>query len=93
MKVNWGEKEKGKCIIKLATGSTFLAKRKGLNDIGLYMVLGKNSDIFLGKYEKKIMAVNISTGQIRAFPEDAIIQTVDAEVNLSNFILKNLLTN
>lgn len=93
MKVNWGKKEMGKCIAELATGSTFLAKRKGLNGITLYMVLGKNSDIFLERYERKIMAVNLSSGQIRAFPEDAKVQAVEAEVNLSNFILKNPLTN
>jgi len=93
MKVNWGKKETGKCIVELATGSTFLAKRKGLNDIALYMVLGKNSDIFLERYERKIMAVNLSSGQIRAFPEDTKVQTIEAEVNLSNFILNNLLTN
>lgn len=80
MKVNWSNKEIGKCIAELATGSTFLAKRKGLNGITLYMVLGKNSDIFLEKYERKIMAVNLSSGQIRAFPEDAKVEPVDAEV-------------
>lgn len=82
MKINWGKKEMEKCIVELATGSTFLAKRKGLNGMALYMVLDKNSDIFLEKYERKIMAVNLSSGQIRAFPEDAKVQTVEAEVIL-----------
>ena len=86
MKVNWSKKEMGKCIAELATGSTFLAKKKGLNGMALYMVLGKNSDIFLEKYERNIMAVNLSSGQIRAFPEDAKVEPVEAEVNLSNFI-------
>lgn len=82
MKVNWGKKEMGKYIVELATGSTFIAKRKGLNSVALYMVLGKNSDIFLEKYERKIMAVNLSSGQIRVFSEDEKVQTVEAEVNL-----------
>lgn len=82
MKVNWGKKEMEKCIVELATGRTFLAKRKGLNGMALYMVLGKNSDIFLEKYERKIMAVNLYSGQIRAFPEDAKVEPVDAEINL-----------
>ena len=83
MKINWGKKEMGKCIVELAIGSTFLAKKKGLNGMSLYMVLGKNSDIFLEKYERKIMAVNLSSGQIRVFPEDEKVQIVEAEVNLS----------
>lgn len=83
MKVNWGKKEMEKCIAELVIGSTFLAKKKGLNGMALYMVLGKNSDIFLEKYERKIMAVNLSSGQIRVFPEDEKVQTVEAEVNLS----------
>lgn len=82
MKINWGKKETGKFIIELAIGSTFLAKKKGLNGMALYMVLGKNSDIFLEKYERKIMAVNLSSGQIRVFPEDEKVQIVEAEVNL-----------
>lgn len=82
MKINWGKNEMGICIAELAIGSTFLAKRIGFNDITLFMVLGKNSDIFLEKYERKIMAVNLSSGQIKAFPEDAKVQIVEAEVNL-----------
>lgn len=82
MKINWGKKEMVKCIAELAIGSTFLAKRIGLNDITLFMVLGKNSNIFLERYERKIMAVNLSSGQIKAFPEDAKVQIVEAEVNL-----------
>lgn len=82
MKINWGKKETGKFIIELAIGSTFLAKKKGLNGMALYMVLGKNSDIFLERYERKIMAVNLSSGQIRVFPEDEKVQIVEAEVNL-----------
>ena len=82
MKINWGKKEMEKCIVELATGSTFLAKRKGLNGMALYMVLDKNSDIFFVFFERKILAVNLSSGQIRAFPEDAKVQTVEAEVIL-----------
>lgn len=41
-----------------------------MNEIGLYMILDKNSGVFLDSYQSNIMAVNLSTGQIRAFPGD-----------------------
>lgn len=81
MKINWGEKkEKGIYIYELAPGSTFLAKRKGLNGMALYMILDKNSGVFLDSYKNNIMAVNLSTGQIRAFPGSQKVEPVDAEV-------------
>lgn len=54
-----------------------------MNEIGLYMVLDKNSGVFLDSYRNNIMAVNLSTGQIRAFPENQKVEPVDAEVILS----------
>lgn len=83
MKINWDEKkEKGIYIYELKVGSTFFSKRKGKDEIGLYMILDKNSGVFLDRYKNNIMAVNLSTGQIRAFPEIQKVETVDAEVNL-----------
>ena len=83
MKVNWGEKkEMGSYLFDLKVGSTFFSKRKGINEIGLYMVLDKNSGVFLDRYRNNIMAVNLSTGQIRAFNGHQKVEPVDAEVNL-----------
>lgn len=53
-----------------------------MNEIGLYMVLDKNSGVFLDSYRNNIMAVNLSTGQIRAFPGSQKVEPVDAEVIL-----------
>lgn len=87
MKINWGEKkEKGSYLYELKVSSTFFSKRKGMNEIGLYMVLDKNSGVFLDSYRNNIMAVNLSTGQIRAFPESQKVEPVDAEVIFKNKI-------
>lgn len=53
-----------------------------MNEIGLYMVLDKNSGVFLDSYRNNIMAVNLSTGQIRAFPDSQKVEPVEAEVIL-----------
>lgn len=83
MKVNWGEKEIGSYLFDLKVGSTFFSKRKGKDEIELYMVLNKNSGVFRDIYRNNIMAVNLSTGQIRAFPGSQKVEPVDAEVNFS----------
>ena len=85
MKINWGEKKES-YLYELKVGSTFFSKRKGMNEIGLYMVLDKNSGVFLDSYRNNIMAVNLSTGQIRAFPENQKVEPVDAEVIFKNKI-------
>ena len=82
MKVNWGEKEIGSYLFDLKVGSTFFSKRRGINEIGLYMVLDKNSGVFLDSYRNNIMAVNLSTGQIRAFPGTQKVEPTNAEVIL-----------
>ena len=83
MKVNWGEKKEiGSYLFNLKVGSTFFSKRKGINELGLYMVLDKNSGVFLDSYRTNIMAVNLSTGQIRAFPGTQKVKPVNAEVIL-----------
>lgn len=84
MKINWGEKKEiGNYLFELKVGSTFFSKRKGKNEIGLYMVVDRNSGIFLDSYRNNIMAVNLATGQIRAFDGNQKVEPVDAEVNLS----------
>lgn len=83
MKVNWGEKKEiGSCLFELKVGSTFFSKKKGMNEIGLYMVLDKNSGVFLDSYRNNIMAVNLSTGQIRAFSGNQKVEPINAEVIL-----------
>ena len=86
MKINWGEKKEiGSYLFELKVGSTFFSERKGMkgmNEIGLYMVLDKNSDVFFDSYRNNIMAVNLSTGQIRAFPVNQKVKPVIAEVIL-----------
>ena len=83
MKVNWGEKKEiVSYIFDLKVGSTFFSKRRGINEIGLYMVLDKNSGVFLDSYRNNIMAVNLSTGQIRAFPGTQKVEPINAEVIL-----------
>lgn len=47
------------------------------------MVVDRNSGIFLDSYRNNIMAVNLATGQIRAFNGSQKVEPVDAEVNLS----------
>ena len=79
MKVNWGKK---KDLFDLKVGSTFFSKRKGINEIGLYMVLDKNSGVFLDSYRNNIMAVNLSTGQSRACPGSQKVERINAEVIL-----------
>ena len=83
MKVNYDKKETGVCLYKLITGTAFFAKRSGTNEVGLYMVVDNNSGVFLDSFRNNIMAVNLATGQIRAFYVDQKVEPVDAEVNLS----------
>lgn len=84
MKVNYDQKEAGIHLYKLAVGTAFFSKRSGTDEVGLYMVVDKNSGVFLDRYRNNIMAVNLATGQIRAFNGSQRVKPVDAEVNLSN---------
>lgn len=83
MKINCGKKEVGVYIYKLVVGTAFFSKRSGTDEIGLYMVVDKNSGVFLDSYQNNIMAVNLATGQIRAFKNYLKVEPVDAEVNFS----------
>ena len=83
MKVIYDKKETGVYLSQLVVGTAFLSKRSSTDEIGLYMIVDKNSGVFLDSYKNKIMAVNLATGQIRAFNIDQKVEPVDAEVNLS----------
>lgn len=83
MKINYDKKKTGVYLYELITGTAFSAKRSSTNEVGLYMVVDKNSGVFLDSYKNKIMAVNLATGQIRAFNVNQKVEPVSAEVNLS----------
>lgn len=83
MKVNWNEKITGVYVYRLKVGDTFYSKRSGTDEIGLYMIVDKNSGVFLDSYRNNTMAVNLATGQIRAFNGSQRVEPVGAEVNLS----------
>lgn len=82
MKVNYDRKATGIYIYKLIIGSTFFSKRSGNDEVGMYMIVDKNSGVFLDHYRDGVMAVNLATGQIRAFARGQKVEPVDAEVNL-----------
>ena len=56
-------------ITKLRVGDTFFARRTEAEEIGYYMIVDKNSGVFLKT--TSIIAVNLSTGQIRKFTNAA----------------------
>ena len=81
MKVIYDKKETKVYLSQLVVGTAFFSKRSSADEIGLYMVVDKNSGVFLDSYQNNIMAVNLATGQIRAFNELQKVEPVDAEVN------------
>lgn len=82
MKVNYDRKATAIYAYKLTVGSTFFSKRSGTDEIGLYMIVDKNSGVFLDNYRDNVMAVNLTTGQIRAFSRVQRVEPANAEVNL-----------
>lgn len=84
MKVNFNNTQNYVHAYKLMVGSTFTAKRSGIDEIGLYIKIDKRSGVFPERYRENVMAVNLATGQIRAFNGSQKVEPVDAEVNLSN---------
>ncbi len=82
MKVNFDKKQIEVYAYKLAVGSTFIAKRSGVDEVGVYIKIDKRSGVFPERYRENVMAVNLATGQVRAFAGDAKVQPVNAEVNL-----------
>ena len=83
MKINYDKEKTGVYLYRLVVGATFFSKRSNTDEIGLYMVVDKNSGVFLDSYQNNIMAVNLATGQIRAFKNYLKVEPVDAEVNFS----------
>lgn len=82
MKVNFDKKQIKVYAYKLTVGSTFIAKRSGVDEVGVYIKIDKRSGVFPEHYRENVMAVNLATGQVRAFARDAKVQPVNAEVNL-----------
>ena len=82
MKVIYDKKETKVYLSQLVVGTAFFSKRSSTDEIGLYMVVDKNSGVFLDSYRNNILAVNLSTGQIRAFNGHQKVEPVDAEVNI-----------
>lgn len=82
MKVNFNNTQNYIYAYKLMVGSTFTAKRSGIDEIGLYIKIDKRSGVFPERYRENVMAVNLATGQVRAFPRDAKVKQVNAEVNI-----------
>lgn len=82
MKVNFNNTQNYVYAYKLMVGSTFTAKRSGVDEVGLYIKIDKNSGVFLSRYRENVMAVNLATGQVRAFAGDAKVVPVNAEVNV-----------
>ena len=84
MKVIYGKKKETEVYLsQLVVGTAFFSKRSSTDEIGLYMVVDKHSGVFLDNYRRNnIMAVNLATGQIRAFTGHQKVEPVDAEVNI-----------
>lgn len=80
MKVIYDKKETEVYLYQLVVGTAFFSKRSSTDEIGLYMVVDKNSGVFLDSYKNNIMAVNLSTGQIRAFNGHQKVEPANAEV-------------
>lgn len=82
MKVNFNNTQNYVYAYKLMVGSTFTAKRSGMDEVGLYIKIDKRSGVFPARYQDNVMAVNLATGQVRAFAGDAKVVPVNAEVNV-----------
>ena len=82
MKVNFDKKQIEVYAYKLTVGSTFIAKRSGVDEIGVDIKIDKRSGVLPERYRENVMAVNLATGQVRAFAGDAKVQPVNVEVNL-----------
>ena len=83
MKVIYDKKETKVYLSQLTVGTAFFSKRSSNDEIGLYMVVDKSSGVFLDVYRRNnILAVNLATGQIRAFNGHQKVEPVEAEVHL-----------
>ena len=83
MKVIYDKKETKVYLSQLVVGTAFFSKRSSTDEIGLYMVVDKSSGVFLDVYRRNnILAVNLSSGKIRAFNGHQKVEPVEAEVHL-----------
>ena len=83
MKVNFSNKTTKVEIQSITVGSTFLCKRTDTKEEGLYMRIDINSGAISlrNPYQKRnIVAVNLSTGQLRQFYPTDLIEPNNAEV-------------
>lgn len=69
-------------INRLKVGDTFSARRTETDEIGYYMIVDKNSGAFLKT--TSIIAVNLSTGQIRKFTNVARVTSENLKVIKEN---------
>lgn len=85
MKINYDKKATEICINDLTIGKTFfsITQRGGIDEIGLYMIIDRNSGFFLERQKGRFIAVNLASGQIRAFDKSRKVEPIDTEVNHS----------
>lgn len=83
MKVNFPKTPKTVESKNIPVGSTFMAQRTGIKEKGLYMRI----DIFSGivrltnpRCSNDVVAVNLSTGQLRRFNATDLVEPIVAEV-------------
>lgn len=82
MKVNYTQEITGTPISQLNVGDTFLSKRSRTDEEQVYMIVDVNCGVFLENFKGYVMAVNLSTGQIRRFTPSARVISIGAEVNV-----------
>lgn len=82
MKVNFNIENERVAICTLKVGDSFLAQRKSIKELGLYMIIDQHSSGLIAANPYKIITVNLISGQLRRFNNDDIIEPVKAEVNL-----------
>jgi hypothetical protein len=83
MKVNFPKTPKTVEIKNIPTGSTFIAQRTGIKEKGLYMRTDINSGIVRltnPRYLNDVIAVNLSSGQLRRFDPTELVEPIVAEV-------------
>lgn len=69
-------------INRLKVGDTFSTRRTNAEEIGYYMIVDKNSGAFFKT--TSIIAVNLSTGQVRKFANTAKVIPEYLIVNKEN---------
>ena len=84
MKVNFPKTPKTVEIKNIPVGSTFMAQRTGIKEKGLYMRIDINSGIVRltnpRYFNDDVVAVNLSSGQLRRFNAIDLVEPIVAEV-------------